>query len=100
MWLIEVGVFGVLPFIMLLLPWTRRTPGRLFSAAALVVGGVVLNRVNVFLISYRPPYADRSYVPTLLEVAVTMGLIATLVLVYRFAALTLPILETEEGGTS
>ena len=100
MWFIEVGVLGVLPFVLFLLPWTRQAPWRLFVAAALTVGGVALNRFNVFLVSYTPPYADWVYVPTIMEVAVTLGLIATLTLVYRFAALTLPILESEEGGAS
>jgi len=100
MWFIEVGVMGVLPFVMFLLPWTRKAPWRLFIAATLAVGGVALNRFNVFLISYTPPYADWIYVPTVMEVAVTLGLIATLTLVYRFAALTLPILESDDGGAS
>lgn len=100
MWFIEVGLLGVLPFILFLLPWTRQAPWRLFTAAALVVGGVALNRINVFLVSYNPPYADWIYVPTVMEIAVTLGLIATLMLVYRFAALTLPIIESEEGGAA
>ena len=33
--------------------------------------GVVLNRVNVFLIGYRPPYADGPYFPSITEVSVS-----------------------------
>lgn len=100
MWFIEVGLGVVTPFVLFLLPWTRRTAGRLFLGAALVVGGVMLNRIDVFLVSYNPPYATWSYFPTLLEVAVTVGLISTIMLLYRFAALTLPIVEADEGGAS
>lgn len=100
MWMVEVGLGIVTPFVLLLLPWTRRSAGRLFLPAAMIVGGVMLNRINVFLVSYTPPYADWSYFPTLLEISVTVGLICTIMLLYRFAALTLPIVEAEEGGAS
>ncbi len=97
MFLVEV-VFGlVVPFCMLLSPRVRRSPGLLFTAAGLVVLGVAVNRINVFLVAYRPPYAETSYFPSLGEIAVTAGMIAALALVYRVVVSILPVLPAEHG---
>ena len=92
-WLAEVGLGVALPMAMLLTAKVRRSPLGLFIAAALVVLGVALNRINVFLIGYTPPDAQGAYVPSVTEFAVTIGLIATLVLVYRACVLYLPVIS-------
>ncbi|MCP4594220.1 MAG: Ni/Fe-hydrogenase cytochrome b subunit [bacterium] len=87
-------LFGVMiPFFMLLSERVRNTPRLLLTAALLIVLGVVFNRINVFLISYQPPYVTQSYFPSLMEVAITVGLIATLMLVYRLAVTYLPVIS-------
>jgi Ni/Fe-hydrogenase subunit HybB-like protein len=96
MFLVEVGLCGFLPLALLLLRPVQTRPGLLFIPAALVVAGVAINRINVFLVAYNPPYAEKQYFPALPEIALTAGLIATIVLVYRFAALNLPIMDAEE----
>ncbi|MCU0663072.1 MAG: Ni/Fe-hydrogenase cytochrome b subunit [Myxococcota bacterium] len=85
-----LGVF--LPMGLLISERVRRSPGLLFLASALVVGGVALNRVNVFLVGYAPPFATKPYFPSLGEFAITAALISTLVLVYRFVALNFPVI--------
>jgi len=57
-----------------------------------VIFGVVLNRINVFLIAYRPLYPEKSYFPSPFEIVVTLGLIATLVLVYRALVMIFPVI--------
>jgi len=92
--IVEVLVGVLLPLVLLLLPRTRRSHGGLFIASCMIVFGVVLNRINVFLVGYQPPYAARTYFPAIGEMAVTAGLIATLVLAYRLCVTYLPILPT------
>jgi Ni/Fe-hydrogenase subunit HybB-like protein len=88
-------VFGVaLPWMMLLSPGVRRSSRWLFVTCALIVGGVALNRVNVFLVSYQPPFAEQSYFPSIGEIAVTAGLIASIIFFYRLAVTYLPVLST------
>ena len=97
MFLIEFGIGVVIPLTMLLLKKTRHSPGLLFLASTLYIFfGVLLNRVNVFLVAYRPPYSESQYFPSLGEFAVTIGLIAGLVLVYRIAVTIFPILPSEK----
>ncbi|MCC7017857.1 MAG: hypothetical protein IT564_11710, partial [Rhodospirillales bacterium] len=92
-WLAEVGLGVVLPMALLLQPRVRQSPGRLAGACLAVILGVVLNRLNVFVIAYDPPYATRDYFPSLTEFAVSAGLVAALLLTYRVAVTYLPILE-------
>jgi Ni/Fe-hydrogenase subunit HybB-like protein len=84
---------AVIPLLMLLSGRVRRSPRLLFVAASLIVLGVLFNRVNVFLIGYRPPYATKTYIPAFGEFAVTIGLIACLMLVYRVIVTYLPVIS-------
>jgi Ni/Fe-hydrogenase subunit HybB-like protein len=98
MYIIELGVGVVAPIILLSISRVRRSIPGLFTSAAMVIGGVALNRINVFLIAYKPLYAEKTYFPSILEIAVTLGLIATLVLVYRFIVMTFPVITVPHGG--
>jgi Ni/Fe-hydrogenase subunit HybB-like protein len=87
-------IFGiVVPLAMLLSARVRHSPRWVFLAALLVVLGVALNRVNVFLVSYQPPYAVKSYFPSIGEFAVTLGLISLLILTYRIIVSNLPVIS-------
>lgn len=96
MFTIEVLGGVVLPMVMLLSTRVRRSPALLMLAALAVVFGVALNRINVFLVAYNPPYAVRSYFPSLGEIVVTVGLISGLILCYRLIVTYLPVLEHHE----
>jgi len=61
----------------------------------MVVFGVVLNRVNVFIIGYKPLFGNGPYVPAIPEVVVTVGLISLLILIYRAWVFIFPILPDE-----
>ncbi|MCA9445963.1 MAG: Ni/Fe-hydrogenase cytochrome b subunit, partial [Candidatus Omnitrophica bacterium] len=98
MFLIEIGFGVALPFVMLSIGSVRKRPPLLFLAALLVVLGVAVNRINVFLVAYHPPYADYSYFPSTMEILFTIGMAATLMLVYRVIVTVFPILPREEGS--
>jgi len=90
--LVELGVGVILPFTLLLFRKVRRSPGWLFFAATIFVLGILLNRINVFVVAYTPPYKIVSYFPALGEIFITVGLIATLMFVYRVAVFIFPVL--------
>ena len=60
---VEILLGVVAPFLLLLNKAVRRSMGWLFLAVALIIFGVVLNRINVFLVSYTPPYSTRGVLP-------------------------------------
>lgn len=86
-------ILGVVPWCMPLLPGVWRSRGWLFAASALVVCRVALNRVNVFLVGFQAPYARQSYFPSVGEMAITIGLISTLIFIYRICVRYLPVLS-------
>ncbi|QNN25494.1 Ni/Fe-hydrogenase cytochrome b subunit [Planctomycetales bacterium ZRK34] len=95
-WLAEMGLGVCLPMLMMMVPQVRRSRKLILIAASLIVLGVLWNRVNVFIIGFKPPYADHSYVPSFIELAVTVGLISTLILCYRLAVTYLPVIHTHQ----
>lgn len=87
-------LFGiVIPLRMFMAPAVQKSPVLLFTAAALVVGGVLLNRVNTFIVAYTPPYATHPYFPSIGEISVTVGFISILVLLYRAAVIIFPVIS-------
>ena len=92
--LVEI-LFGVLlPFVLVLFKKVRGSAGWLFLASTVFVLGVLLNRINVFLVSYAPPYKITAYFPALGEIFITIGLIATLMFLYRVFVFIFPVLGT------
>ena len=92
MYIIEILGGVVLPIILLSSSRVRHSVAGLFTSASLVIAGVAMNRINVFLIAYKPLYAVKTYFPSIFEIAVTVGLICALVLVYRFLVITFPVI--------
>jgi len=98
MFILEFGFGVLLPFFLLLSERVRRSPTGLFICAALyVILGVLLNRINVFVVAYKPPYAEGPYVPSIGEIAVTVAMISALILCYRVIVSILPVLPAPEG---
>ena len=93
MFSIEV-LFGIIiPLRMFLSPKVLKSPPLLFTASALVVFGVLLNRINNFVVAYTPPYSTGSYFPSFGEISVTVGFVALLVLAYRFIVINFPVIS-------
>src|SRR5262245_37899219 len=92
LWIGEMALV-VAPLGLLLAPKVCRSPRWLSIACLMVILGVVLNRLNVFVLAFHPPHETRPYIPSLTEVMVSLGLLAALMLVYRIMVTYLPILE-------
>ncbi len=92
---VEILIGVLFPLGIFLVHKLRRQPGWLFAAAAMVVFGVALNRVNVFIIGYKPLFGEGPYVPAIPEILVTVGLISLLVLIYRAWVFIFPVLPAE-----
>lgn len=95
---VEVVGGVIIPLRMLLSPSVRKSPPLLFTAALLVVLGVLLSRINTFITAYTPPYATGSYFPSVGEISVTVGFVALLMLAYRFVVLNFPVISHPAAG--
>lgn len=92
LFLLELGVCVVVPAFVFLSRDVALRPRRLVGAASLVVVGVALNRANVVFTGMAAAAGGATYLPSLPEVALTVGLVAAGVLLYLFVVENFPIL--------
>jgi Ni/Fe-hydrogenase subunit HybB-like protein len=93
MFSLELLLGVIIPLRMFLSPKVLKSPPLLFTASALVVLGVLLNRINNFIVAYNPPYSSNPYFPSIGEISVTLGFVAILVLAYRFIVINFPVIS-------
>ena len=74
------------------MPAIRRRPEGLVAGAFLAVLGFVMNRLNVSVIAFRWNAAVR-YVPTWMEITVTLGVISAELWVFRWVVNRMPVLD-------
>jgi octaheme c-type cytochrome (tetrathionate reductase family) len=89
---IEILLGVVAPFLLFLNRAVRRSMGWLFFTVSLIIFGVVLNRINVFLVGYNAPYSARAYFPSIGEIAMTVAIVSSILFCYRFFVTFFPIL--------
>jgi Ni/Fe-hydrogenase subunit HybB-like protein len=89
---IEIGFGLLLPLVLLMMPEARASRGGLGTACALVVAGVLLHRLNVAVIGLRVRHWE-TYVPSLGEVGITLGITAAAIFAFGVLARILPIHE-------
>jgi formate dehydrogenase iron-sulfur subunit len=104
LFLVEVVLGGLVPLAMLASARVRETPRRLGLAAALSLGGIVLNRVDVVALGMRlkgpvPQIAAAAYRPSWVEWGVSIGLIAATIFLFNLGVRKLPVLPKEEGAS-
>lgn len=91
---VEILVGFALPLLILARKANRENARRLFLAAGLMVGGVVLNRLDTTILSWwRFTSGGPMYVPTLQEVIGTLSLISIGVVAFGVIAKNFPVFE-------
>jgi formate dehydrogenase iron-sulfur subunit len=94
----EILLGGVLPLILLARRSLRERAGVLAVASFLAVTGVAYNRMNVVLFAMtfrgRMPWgAPETYMPSIVEWGVSIGLIAATIFLFGLAARLMPVLS-------
>lgn len=88
-WL-EIVVGLLAPLALLLTPDIDRRKWRLCAAGALVVAGVVLNRLNAAVITMKV-HGWETYRPAVTELLISVGAVAAMVIAYVYLVRWLPI---------
>jgi len=96
MFIIELGLCVIVPVLMLFFEKVRKSPKLLFAAVSMIIVGILINRINVFLVAYTPLYSTKTYFPSFAEVAITTGLVSALILVYRGIAIYFPVISQHQ----
>jgi Ni/Fe-hydrogenase subunit HybB-like protein len=89
---VEIGLGLLLPLALLLMPEVRESRRGLATACSLIIGGVLLHRLNVAVIGLRVRHWE-TYVPSMGEIAITLGITAAALFVFGWLARVLPIHE-------
>jgi len=97
MYWIEMGLGVIAPLLILATRRGRASPRAVFASAVLIVGGVVLNRLNTALLGWWA-YAGTGpiYVPSLGELTITFTLVSAGVVAFGLAAKFLPVFPRGE----
>jgi len=93
-WL-EVAAGIIAPILLFTQPRMRRSPSGLLAGGMLIVIGFVLNRMNI-TITGMEGWAGTTYVPSWMELAVTVAIVALGFIAFAFAAKYLPLFD--HGG--
>jgi Ni/Fe-hydrogenase subunit HybB-like protein len=96
LFLFEIGVSAVIPMVLMLIPSVRSRIGGVGVAATMVVGGMILHRLNVSIIAFARPEAF-SYFPSWEEFAVTLGIVAGAMLIFLFFVEHLKVFDDVQG---
>jgi Ni/Fe-hydrogenase subunit HybB-like protein len=96
MFMVEVSLAVLLPVGLLLVPRVRRSERGLVLAAFLAILGFVMNRLNVAVTGMERAAGVR-YLPSWMELTVSVGLVAVGFAVFAFLARALPIFPPAEA---
>jgi Ni/Fe-hydrogenase subunit HybB-like protein len=96
LFLLEIVLGVIIPLRMFLSRFVLKSPLWLFVASSLVIFGVLLNRINTFIVAYTPLFADKPYFPSIGEISVTIGFVSLLVLLYRALVLIFPVISVHK----
>jgi len=91
-YLTEMMVFVVLPMMLFFTSYRKKSINLIKIAAVLTMVGVIINRLNVTVIGFRWDAAIR-YVPTWMELVVTLAVIFTEIWIFRWVVNRLPVLR-------
>jgi Ni/Fe-hydrogenase subunit HybB-like protein len=97
-WLLEVLGFVLVPGALFIMAYRARNVNWAKLAAGLTLFGVLLNRLNVAIIAFRPDAAVH-YVPSWMEVEITLAIISAEIWVFRWVVNRMPVLDFEEVRT-
>jgi len=91
-YLTEMMVFVVLPMMLFFTSYRKKNINLIKIAAVLTMVGIIINRLNVTVIGFRWDAAIR-YVPTWMELVVTLAVIFTEIWIFRWVVNRLPVLR-------
>jgi Ni/Fe-hydrogenase subunit HybB-like protein len=93
---VEMVGFVALPGFLFLMGFRNRKVGVIRWAAALTLIGIILNRLNISVIAFKWYEAVR-YVPSWMEIVVTLGVISAEIWVFRWVINRMPVLDFSHG---
>lgn len=98
-YLLEVLGFVLVPGALYLMAYRARNLSWVKAAAGLTLFGVLLNRLNVAIIAFKPNAAVH-YVPSWMEIVITLAIVSAEIWIFRWVVNRMPVLDFEEVGVT
>lgn len=95
-YLVEMLGFTVVPAALFVAACQKHSVALARWAAVMTLTGILLNRLNISIIAFKW-YAPVRYVPTWMEIVVTLGVISAELWVFRWIVNRMPVLDFELG---
>ncbi len=97
MFWLEVVVGMLAPLVLLSMKKVRQSETGLFTSAVLVIIGFVMNRMNI-TITGMEAWAGKTYVPSIPEFSVTLGIVTLGFVAFYYIAKYFPVFPPEHGA--
>lgn len=97
LFVLELLISAVIPAALLAFRPVRTRVSGLAVCAGLTVTGMILYRIDVSIVAFARP-AEMSYFPSLVEIAVTIGIVAASALVFLFFVENFKVYEEEDAA--
>lgn len=92
--LVEILGFVALPCFLFAMGSRNKDIGLIKFTAALTITGIVLNRLNISIIAFNWHLPlDERYIPSWMEIALSIYMVTCLILVFRFIATRMPVFD-------
>jgi Ni/Fe-hydrogenase subunit HybB-like protein len=97
-YLLEVLGFVLVPGALYVMAYRAKNVNWAKAAAGLTLFGVLLNRLNVSIIAFKPNAAVH-YVPSWMEIVITLAIVSAEIWIFRWVVNRMPVLDFEEVRT-
>ena len=97
--LLEMTGFVLLPMLMFIYSFRKRSILTIRIAAVLTMVGIILNRLNVSIIAFRWDAAVR-YIPSWMEIVISISIIFIQIWVFRWIITRMPVLDEEKPAVA
>jgi len=95
LYIVELSLFAIIPIILLNLKSYKENPGKMMNVSILIIAGLMLNRLNTYLIAFKTRPGWGAYFPSLGEILISAMLISILFVGYKLLANYFPVLTKE-----
>ena len=95
LYIIELSLFAIIPLILLNLKSYKNNPGKMMNISMLIIAGLMLNRLNTYLIAFKTRPGWGAYFPSVGEILISAMLVSILFVGYKVLANYFPVLSKD-----
>ncbi len=95
LFIVELSLFAIIPIILLNLRSYKKNPGKMMNISILIIAGLMLNRLNVYLIAFKTRPGWGAYFPSVGEILISAMLVSILFVGYKILANYFPVLSKD-----